>query len=158
MTSGHGEGVRAVVEHLRAGELQQALALALAQPLEELHQKVLGEAFDHQSLVCYGLYVGMLAAGESAERHVAASELLALALNIFPGAYQTAVFHARRAIALAPDDASYKEHLLSFHNNPEELLPDDEARRVAEELLALDSSNDAAREVLQAAGDKPRLA
>lgn len=151
-----GDGVAAVVDRVRSGEIESAVRDAAALPLHELHQAILGEAFDHQSLACYGLYVGLLLDEESAERHVAASELLSLALNVFPGAYQTAFFHARRAVALAPEDVSYKEHLLSFHNNPERLLSPEEARRVAQQVLDLDPSNDAGREVLRAADDPDR--
>jgi hypothetical protein len=152
-----GDGVVAVIDCLRSGDIATAVRHAAGLPLEELHDAVLGEAFDHQSLTCYGLYVALLLEEESAERHVAASELLSLALNIFPGAYPTSFFHAVRAVALAPDDVSYKEHLLSFHNNPETLLSPDEARRVAQEVLDLDPSNDASREVLRSA-DKPSSA
>lgn len=79
---------------------------------------------------------------------MAASELLALALNVLPGTYPTAYWHARRAVALAPRDISYKEHLLSFHNNPDRLMSDEEARRVAQEVLGDDVANAAATQVL----------
>jgi hypothetical protein len=151
------EGVVAVIDCVRSGDIESAVRRAAAVPLDELHEAILGEAFDHQSLACYGLYVGLLLDGESAARHVAASELLGLALNIFPGAYPTAFFHAVRAVALAPDEVSYKEHLLAFHNNPEGLLSPEEARRVAQEVLDLDPSNDAGREVLRAV-DRPKSA
>ena len=143
--------VASVIDCLRTGDIESAVRRAEALPLDPLHQAVLGEAFDHQSVTCYALYVGLLLRGESAERHVAASELLSLALNVLPGAYQTAFFHALRAVALAPDDVSYKEHLLSFHNNPERLLSPEEARRVAQQVLDADPSNEAGREVLRAA-------
>lgn len=143
--------VASVVDCLRTGDIESAVRRAEALPLDPLHQAVLGEAFDHQSVACYALYVGLLLQDESAERHVAASELLSLALNVLPGGYQTAFFHALRAVDLAPDDVSYKEHLLSFHNNPERLLSPDEARRVAQQVLDVDPSNEAGREVLRAA-------
>ena len=151
------EGIVAVLECVRSGDIESAVRHAAALSLDEFHDAVLGEAFDHQSLACYRLYVGLLLDGESAERHVAASEMLSLALNIFPGAYATSFFHAVRAVALAPEDISYKEHLLSFHNNPEHLLSPEDARRVAQEVLDLDPSNDAGREVLRAA-DNPNSA
>lgn len=145
------EGAVAVIACVRSGDIQSAVRLAAALPLDELNDAILGEAFDHQSMACYGLYVALLLEEGSAARHVAASELLSLALNIFPGAYGMAFFHAVRAVALAPDDVSYKEHLLSFHNHPERLLSPEEARRVAQEVLDLDPANDAGREVLRAA-------
>jgi tetratricopeptide (TPR) repeat protein len=144
------ESAVAVIACIRSGDMQSAVRLAAELPLDNLNDAILGEAFDHQSLACYGLYVALLLDEESAARHVAASELLSLALNIFPGAYGMAFFHAVRAVALAPDDVSYKEHLLSFHNNPERLLSPEEAHRVAQEVLDLDPSNDAGQEVLRA--------
>ncbi|CAM3298709.1 hypothetical protein OCAE111667_02415 [Occultella aeris] len=142
-------GVEALVGHVRSGDLTSAVRVAAELDLTEFREAMLGEAFDHQSLSCYGLYVGLLQRGESAELHVAASEVLSLALNIYPGAYPVAFVHAQRALALEPDDVSIKEHLLSFHNNPERLLPPAEAARVAGEVLAVDPSNAAGLEVLR---------
>lgn len=148
-----GDAVARVIDSVRSGDIASAIDLARALPLDELHQAVLGEAFDHQSVACYVLYVGLLVDQESAERHVAASELLSLALNIFPGAYGAALFHARRAVTLAPEEVSYKEHLLSFHNNPESLLSAEDVRRVAHEVLGRDPSNEAAHAALRTVDD-----
>ena len=147
------DGIEALLDHVRAGDLASAVRRAADLDPAELHEAVLGEAFDHQSLSCYGVYVGLLLDDESAELHVAASEVLSLALNIFPGAYPLAFVHAQRAVALAPSDVSAKEHLLSFHNNPEHLLSPAEAARVAREVLALDPSSAAGLEVLRRVGD-----
>lgn len=147
------DGAVAVIDSVRSGDIELAVSRAAALPLDAVHEAVLGEAFDHQSMACYALYVGLLLQEESAERHVAASELLSLALNVFPGAYEAAFFHARRAVTLAPEEVSYKEHLLSFHNNPERLLSPEEVRRVAHDVLARDPSNDAAHAVLRVADD-----
>jgi hypothetical protein len=145
-------GVEAIVAHVRSGDLTSAVRVAADVDLAAFREAVLGEALDHQSLSCYGLYVGLLQRGESAELHVAASEVLSLALNVYPGAYPVAFVHAQRAVALEPDDVSIKEHLLSFHNNPERVLPPDEAARVAREVLAVDPSNGAGLEVLRRLG------
>ena len=123
-------GIAAVIDALRTGAIDAAIRHAEGIPPDELHEALVVEAFDHRSLACYGVYAGMILADESAELHVSASELLSLALNVYTGAYPLAFFHAQRAVALDPDDISYKEHLLSFHNNPEHLLSPDEARRV----------------------------
>lgn len=147
------EGVATVIGHVRSGDIESAVRHASGLANDELSEAVLGEAFDDQSMAWYGLYVGLLLDSESAERHVSASELLSLALNVFPGAYQIAFFHALRAVALAPEDVSYKEHLLSFHNNPEHLLSPEEARRIAREVLDLDPSSGAGHAVLQGADD-----
>lgn len=152
MTVTTAEDVLTLIDHLRSGDITSAVHIAAELDPAEIHEAVLQEAFEHQSLSSYGVYVGLLLGGETAELHVAASEVLSLALNIFPGAYPLAVVHAQRAVALAPDDVSIKEHLLSFHNNPERLLSPAEAGRVAREILAVDPTNEAGLEVLRRAG------
>ena len=54
---------------------------------------------------------------ESSELHYLASFLLSMGLNHLQGAYQTAFFHAKKAVELSPQDNSYKEYLLFFYED-----------------------------------------
>lgn len=148
-----GKDAEALLDHVRSGDIASGVRVAAGLDPAELHEALLGEAFDRQSLTCYGIYAGLLMRAESAALHVAASEVLALALNIFEGSYPLAFLHAQRAVALDPEDVAAKEHLLSFHNNPDHLLSPEEAARVAREVLAVDPSNAAGLEVLRRSGD-----
>lgn len=136
-------------QHLLAGRFDDALAVARDLPLDELRDALMALAFQSDDLACYGFCVALLDRQPGAVAHGLASDLLAgTTLNQLPGAYRLAYWHARRAAELEPDNVGYREFLLFFHDHPERLLPDDEAREIAQWLRARDPDNDAARAVL----------
>lgn len=82
------------------------------------------------AFLCYVLYDT-----NTAYLHNLTSVIMSTALCHIQGAYQTAFFHAKKAIELAPNDLNFKEFLLFFYVIPEKLLSHDEAMIIAKEIL-----------------------
>lgn len=91
--------------------------------------------YDTNNIVLYTLVCKMLIENESAGKHRIASYLLAMPLCIYKDAYSLALYHAKRALALDPEDVSNKIFLLFFHNIPEQLIEKDEAVKIAHAVL-----------------------
>ncbi|MCW6086064.1 MULTISPECIES: hypothetical protein [Clostridium] len=77
----------------------------------------------------------MLCKQESSALHYIASELFSMPLCHVTGAYNSSLFHARRAIELDPNNISYKEYILLFYNLPEKLIGQYEAKKFAQEVI-----------------------
>ncbi|WP_278343214.1 hypothetical protein [Parageobacillus thermoglucosidasius] len=58
-----------------------------------------------------------------------------------PDAYASALYHAKRAVELSPEDVSLKEHLLLFYEIPEKLISKEEAKAIAQEILKIITDN-----------------
>ncbi len=141
-------GVHAVIDQILAGQFQAAIEASGAIPVEELREQLLLRAFDEHHLALYGFYVALLLDRPTAAHHYAAAELLSMALNVYPGAYQMAAYHAQQAAAAAPEELTYKEFLLFLHTNPEGVVSQEESLRIAEEILGIDPDNQAAQQVI----------
>lgn len=136
------------IEHILKGQFHEAILLSQDIPFQDLRAEMILKAYDDFNLAFYGFYVALLLEKESPELHHAVAELLSMALNVYPGAYQAAFYHAQRAAALAPQDVSYKEYLLFFHNNPEELMSPAQSLSIAQEILHVDPQNETANQVI----------
>jgi len=77
---------------------------------------------------------------------------MASALNHLQGAYLVALFHARQAVSLNPDDVGLWEYLLLFHDIPERLIGDDEAVQIAKRILTIKPESIVARRVVGPTG------
>jgi hypothetical protein len=140
--------VDGIIDQILAGQFAAAIAASAAIPFDQVREQVLLRAFDEHHLALYGFYVALLQEQPTAAHQHAAAELLGMGLNVYPGAYQTAAYHARQAAATAPDEVAYKEFLLFLHQVPDEVVGREESLRIAGEILALDPDNEAARQVL----------
>lgn len=138
----------ATIEYIVKGQFHEAILSSRDIPFQDLRAEIILKAYDDSSLAFYGFYVALLLEKESPELHHATAELLSMALNVYPGAYQLAFYHAQRAAALAPQDISFKEFLLFFHNNPEELMSPAQSLIIAQEILRVDPQNETAKQVI----------
>ncbi|BBW96444.1 hypothetical protein ACPVTF_08110 [Geobacillus icigianus] len=94
------------------------------------------------------IYSYLINNNETAYYHYLASELLSTAFCHLPDAYASALYHAKRAVELSPEDVSLKEHLLLFHDIPEKLISKEEAKAIAQEILKIMPNSEAAKNVL----------
>ncbi|WP_146130573.1 hypothetical protein [Laceyella sediminis] len=86
---------------------------------------------------------------EEATFHCIASHLMSLPLCSIDGAYNVGFYHAKRAVELSPEDASFKEHLLFYHAIPDKLLSDEEAEKIAKSILEMEPDNQTAKKHLR---------
>ena len=69
--------------------------------------------------------------------------IMAYVLCRMEGAYAVGIFHAREAVKIEKDLENLVT-LLSFYGLPEHLMDDEEAEKVAKEILELDKNNESA--------------
>jgi tetratricopeptide (TPR) repeat protein len=131
------------------GNFAKAKHLSINMDLDTLKEELYLLAYDSETIAPYGFINYLLLDKESSELHYLASYLLGMGLNHLEGAYQTAFFHAKRAVELAPqDNSSYKEYLLFFYEIPAKLLRKDEATKIANEILKIDPTSKPALSVV----------
>lgn len=117
------------------GGFTKARELLKNMNIDEIRDALLELSYDTGSIAPYSFICSILCDEESADFHYLASALLSISLNHLVGAYNAGLYHARRAVELAPEDASFKEYLLFFHNIPEELITKEEAIEIAKEVV-----------------------
>lgn len=91
----------------------------------------------------YLFYLNKLIKNENAQDHYFVSLILAHPLNFLDGAYDQALYHAKRAMQLDENDVSYKEYYLFFYKQPDLIVsvPDEEFEKYCDEILKVDENN-----------------
>lgn len=130
------------------GDFNSAKALASDMDMEILRDTLYLVAYDSGSITPYGFVNDLLLDEETSEIHYTASFLMSMALNHLEGAYQIAFHHANKAAELSPNDMSYQEFLLFFHAIPDKLLSNDEAIKIAKNILEREPNNKTALSVI----------
>ena len=105
-------------------------------------------AFDYQSIAIYAVICTLLTKKETTDLHHLAAQLLCHPFCHIEGAYSAALYHTRKAISLSPEDIDSREALLFFNDIPEKLVTDDEAKQIAQEILAVDPASKIAQRTL----------
>ncbi|EFM08899.1 conserved hypothetical protein [Paenibacillus curdlanolyticus YK9] len=96
------------------------------------------------SFICY-----QLMKNETSDLHVLAATVLIGPLSLLEGAYASSLFHVRRAIELDSADVLIKELLLLLNLVPDKVVEDEEAKKVAGEILHHDPENKAALDFIK---------
>ncbi len=103
---------------------------------KDIFEKIIFEiGCDEESLCAYSFICFLIKNNETVEFHCLASELLNIAFPHWIGSCQTSLYHIKRAIELKPNDITLKEALLFFNVIPEKLISDEEAKRIANNIL-----------------------
>lgn len=131
-----GHFKRAIVN----GDFDRAKQLSIHMDLETLTDKLYFIEYNYDTIAPYGFVNYLLLDKESSDLHYLASYLLVMGYSI-EGMYQTAFFHAKRAVQLSPKDYKYKEYLLLFYEFFTKLLSKEEATGIAKEILKSDPNN-----------------
>ena len=105
--------------------------------------------YDEKSLCAYSFVWVLLLEKETVELHMLALDLLVAAFaSLIGGSYESAVYHARRAMQLSPDDIELGEALLFLNKIPEKPVSDEEAMVIAKKIFTKKPSSLLAQEVL----------
>lgn len=115
---------------------------------KEIEAILLTIAYDYDCLLVYTFISSMLQKKETSFWHYVASLVMANSFNHLKYGYNIAFYHAKKAIALSPNNMELKAYALLFYAIPEKLLDKDTATTYARELYDQDRNNNAARLVL----------
>lgn len=131
-----------------SGYIEEAKDVYSKMDKAEARDVLLKIGYDTESITPYSFICSLLCEKESANLHYLASEILVNPLCFLVGAYNVALYHARRALQLEPDDISIKEYLLLFYNIPERLISKEEAIEIAKDVLNINPYSKIALNVL----------
>jgi len=92
-------------------------------------------AYDNNNIAVYSFINYLILKKENAELHSIASDILVQPFGFFKNTYGAALYHAKRAIELAPNNLDYKQQILFFHDIPDRLLSTEEAIIIAKEII-----------------------
>lgn len=131
-----------------AGKFTEAKRIIRSLSFLKLRDILLNIGFSSGSMTVYAFVCCMLIEEENRELHYLASLILSQAINHLEGAYSVALYHARRAVELRPDDVELKEYLLFFYEIPEGLITKEEATNISKEILKIKPTSKVASKVL----------
>ena len=115
---------------------------------EEIHDIIWFNIADRtESLSVYGFTQYMFKKTGNTVWLSLSVSIMAYVLCRMEGAYAVGIFHARELVSLEKNIDNLIL-LLSFYGLPEHLMDDEEAEKVAKEILALDTNNKEALAVL----------
>ena len=115
---------------------------------EEIHDIIYSNIADRtESLSVYGFTQYMFRKTGNTVWLSLSVSIMAYVLCRMEGAYAVGIFHARELVSLEKNIDNLIL-LLSFYGLPEHLMDDEEAEKVAKEILALDTKNKEALAVL----------
>lgn len=115
---------------------------------EEIHDIIYFNIADRtESLSVYGFTQYMFRKTSNTIWLSLSVSIMAYVLCRMEGAYAVGIFHARELVSLEKNIDNLIL-LLSFYGLPEHLMNDDEAEKIAKEILGLDSNNEIAISVL----------
>jgi hypothetical protein len=106
-------------------------------------------AFDEESICAYTFLAFLIRGHETLEYHRWAITLLEIAFCHFEGAYQTSFYHTKRALELSPDDIDLQETLLFFNDIPDKVVDDEEAKKIAQNVLLKKPTSEPAQRILK---------
>ncbi len=130
------------------GNYTEAYQLFKSMNREEASQ-ILYSIGDTGNILAYGFCCFALSQEDTAENHYLASAINTNACYV-KGAYALAFHHAKMAIRLSRD-VKFLEHILLFNVIPEKLLDDEEAVRIAQEVMQIVPNSSSALYVLNSA-------
>jgi hypothetical protein len=133
---------------LNRGDIRGARVIVSRRPNEVVQDWVIEYGFDSNSITAYTFAWQLIHEEESADHHFMASTLMATALCHIPGGYATALYHARRAIELNPEDIELWEWLLFFYEIPDSLVSREEAEAIAKKVLVVKPDSNPAQKTL----------
>lgn len=119
-----------ITQHILEGGFKKAESLFLENNVESLQDILKDIAFNKQNITAYSFILYLLYKKETLELHLLAITIMAGQFCYIDGSYATALFHARRMIELAPDNADFIHELLFFNAIPEKLVSDEEAAAI----------------------------
>jgi len=130
-----------------SGEFLKAKPLVKEINQERLDTILSKIGYDEESICAYSFICFLIKDNETVEYHLLACGLMQTALCHLTGAYQCALYHARRVVEMCPNDMEAKENLLFFYRLPEKLINDEEAKSIVDAVLKKNPESPIAKSV-----------
>jgi len=132
------EGFRVLLNELSFSKLEDSL---MGKPFSEMEDILYRLAYnpetDESNLLVYTFLQQTLYKKETSIIHLSISRLMGFILNHIDKAESIGLFHGLRAAELDPDNLDIKEYLIYYNHIPEKLLNDDDAIKLALEVIKL---------------------
>ncbi len=138
-----------IINCINSGDYHKIEEKINAMEIEEIRDILMDIVYESESIAVYTFLQCLISKKETADLHYLSSEILCMPLSHIIGAYNSALFHARRAVDISPQDVSLKEYLLFFNSIPDKLVNDDEARELAIEILEKNPASEVAKKILE---------
>ena len=140
-----------MIDNIRL-KLEQGKYLEVEQIYKEMNafrfrDILMNMAYETEGINVYGFIAYMTREPENVEWIKLAVDIMLNPLCFIEGAYSTALFHARELLS-TDRNVENLERILFFYNIPERLIDENEARCIAEELLAIECNNKVAFQVI----------
>ena len=135
------------------GSFLEAKKLIHDMGVKQLKDTLVTIGYDNENICAYSFVCFLIFAEEKAEYHALAGEVLVQFFPYLTGAYETALYHTRRAIELDPNDIDNYGMLLFFHALPliKPLISQEEARSIAIKILAVNPNHVPAQHIIYGA-------
>ncbi len=117
-----------VTKHIMNMDFNEAYAIVWNLDEEELEELILDIGTRTMNLTVYSFMNYLLQREEASRFHSVTALLMAFPLCHMEGAYTISLYHARKAIELSPEDASYYEFVLFFEGNPHVYMSKEEIK------------------------------
>ena len=139
-----------MISAIKKRDFTEASKMISQKEFKSLFEEILLLAFKEEDILYYDFMCFLLENGHNtSEMQYYTSELMATALNILPNGYKLAFEHAKKALALAPNDDSLKEYLLFFYEIPDQLLDKETAISLARDILKKNPDSVAAKQLVK---------
>lgn len=142
-------------EMILGNKFNQARNLLLNYRYEKLSRFLGGLANETENEIVYKFVQYLIEKEEIKKRlieyHIIASTILSIDIPYLSYSFEKAIFHAKEAIKLNPEDTSLKEHLLFIYEDPnaKNFMHEEEAEKIAKEVLKVDPENRQAKTILK---------
>ena len=134
---------------IHIGNYQEAKKITCSMAINDLSQFLIDQSIEEESINIYTFVCFLLMEHESTALHYCATGILDHGLCTLEGASSASLFHARRAAELSPNDISCKKELLCYYGMPDQVMSRTEAKKIAQEILLKDPTNDKALKVVE---------
>lgn len=140
-------------QYILVGKFIQAKQILSVVSERELYAMLIYLGCEERNLCAYAFTWFLMKEKETAELHYLAYRIVTIAYSRnLTGCDAAGIFHLKRAMALEPENEKYIEHFLMLHTppmGPTSLISDDEAEKVAKQLLDKHRFNVVATNVLK---------
>jgi len=126
-----------LVKLILEGDFQEAKEHVRGMDEDTVRSILYKVGYDEKSFCAYTFVVSLLLDEETPDLHYLASELLNICFCHYEGGYESSLYHARKAVELAPNDVELLEYLLLFRDLPGRYIGQEEANEIREKINML---------------------
>lgn len=117
---------------------------------EDFSEEIMYISYENNSIINYSFLNYLMVKEESKDLHDLAFSLLVNPLCHIEGAYNSALYHAKRSVALTEGkNVGSLENLLFLNSIPDKLINNQDAIDICNQILKLDNSNEIAQSTIE---------